>query len=630
MFDTGAAVFENRLAAARLGIAAALFNTIRAKHPPLAAHGLRVAIGCSAWATARQMDTQDRERLEIAALLHDLGAISFPDRIFRKPGALSPEERMMVDLQGNLGAEIMRGCCSDELLLDIIATFRRGTQPRNDPHSGSSTVCIEARMLAIVEAYDAMTNDQVYRSAMKRDKAIEELRRCSGTQFDSYLVTEYCSLLELDSAELHRNLVSRWLRELRQDTSDRIWGWGMANRPQRPLALQLYQQVIEKSPDPTILIDRERQIIGWNHAIQFATGIPAEAVIGEEFTPTMIGLCTEAGEPWPDHACPMSGAIRHGTDGSHRIYHRINGTQHRLAQMLIWTLTDANGTAFGAAAVLRGPTQLEGLTSTPSANDCADAKRMRDAIEDAAGLAHQQSVSVLLVRSIEPIPQTLLEISRQRCRSRDLISLPEPNELAILWTGCSEEIARRRADEIETAWQQLGGSSAVRQKLQFHLGRIENGDTYESLFQRMRHTQRKTDHGPPVNAGLLEWLDGTVECDTKLDAVMVTAATPSVTFEKLRGFILERQAEILDVSENSVRLKVPAYYAAGRRRAERRADFEMSIQTKRREGKKDGTEIYVSLHALKLNDRRNDELKQCVQLILNQLRSYLMAEFLRG
>ena len=112
--------FENQLAQVRLGMATSLFFALRTKHAQTAAHSLRVALLCSAWAERLGLDDASRDRIEVAALLHDLGKIGIPDRILRKPGKLTVDEQLMMDCCPQLGCEILRGCTGDNELLDIV------------------------------------------------------------------------------------------------------------------------------------------------------------------------------------------------------------------------------------------------------------------------------------------------------------------------------------------------------------------------------------------------------------------------------------------------------------------------------------------------------------------------------
>ena len=84
-----AAAGENRLVEVRLGIASSLFAAIRHKHAPTAAHSLRVALNCSTWAFSYGLTPEQRDELEVASLLHDIGKIGAPDRLLFKPGTLA-------------------------------------------------------------------------------------------------------------------------------------------------------------------------------------------------------------------------------------------------------------------------------------------------------------------------------------------------------------------------------------------------------------------------------------------------------------------------------------------------------------------------------------------------------------
>ena len=90
--DDAGGKYENRLAQVRLGMAGSLFTALRCKNAATAAHSVRVALGCSAWALAMEFPEAQRDAIEVAALLHDIGKIGVPDRLLLKPGALTPEE----------------------------------------------------------------------------------------------------------------------------------------------------------------------------------------------------------------------------------------------------------------------------------------------------------------------------------------------------------------------------------------------------------------------------------------------------------------------------------------------------------------------------------------------------------
>ncbi len=105
----------------RLGIASSLYVALRAKHAATASHSLRMAMTGSAWALAMDLPASQRDELEVAALLHDVGMIGLPDKILLKPGPLDDDElRIVEDMRRNLGVEILRVACAEAGILQIV------------------------------------------------------------------------------------------------------------------------------------------------------------------------------------------------------------------------------------------------------------------------------------------------------------------------------------------------------------------------------------------------------------------------------------------------------------------------------------------------------------------------------
>ena len=129
--------------------------------------------------------------LRLAALLHDVGKLAVSDRILRKPGALDPEEWAQIRCHPSVGARMLEAEGFEE-----IAGWVRAHHERPDgagyPHGlRGDEIPIQARILAVADAYDAMVTDRPYSPALSREEAHEELRRGSGTQFDSEVVSAF-------------------------------------------------------------------------------------------------------------------------------------------------------------------------------------------------------------------------------------------------------------------------------------------------------------------------------------------------------------------------------------------------------------------------------------------------------
>jgi diguanylate cyclase (GGDEF)-like protein len=132
-----------------------------------------------------------------AALLHDIGMVGIRSEILRKKGTLSEEEYKVVKRHSNIGVKIMERTKLFEKELPIILYHHERFDGSGYPHKlKGESIPYGARILTIVEAYDAMMSDTDYRKAYTTDDAISELKECSGTQFDSQMVDTFIKIVE--------------------------------------------------------------------------------------------------------------------------------------------------------------------------------------------------------------------------------------------------------------------------------------------------------------------------------------------------------------------------------------------------------------------------------------------------
>src|SRR5688500_11020263 len=120
LLDSAEIELENKLVQVRLGMASSLFGALRAKHAPTAHHSLRVALSCSAWGAMLGLGDEQRDELEVASLLHDIGKIGVPDRVLLKPSPLTPDEYHIIEQHRQVGADILRSCCTSQSVIQIV------------------------------------------------------------------------------------------------------------------------------------------------------------------------------------------------------------------------------------------------------------------------------------------------------------------------------------------------------------------------------------------------------------------------------------------------------------------------------------------------------------------------------
>ena len=156
-----------------------------------------------------------QSKLSLLCLLHDIGKIGIPLEILNKPGKLSDEEWKILQSHTEKGYEIASSNNELRGIADEIRHHHERWDGKGYPDGLSrESIPLLSRVIAVVDAYDAMTNNRSYRHAISASKAMAELRRCAGSQFDPFIVSEFLQMLkenppdELisgDAAEKSRN-----------------------------------------------------------------------------------------------------------------------------------------------------------------------------------------------------------------------------------------------------------------------------------------------------------------------------------------------------------------------------------------------------------------------------------------
>ncbi|MEW2544788.1 HD-GYP domain-containing protein [Streptomyces sp. NPDC047002] len=167
----------------------ALVQAVDLKDRYTRGHSERVGRASAMIAAELGMDRDRLEVLRFAGILHDVGKLGVPTRILRKDGPLTPEERRVIELHPEYGHEIVRGIGFLGQARAAILHHHERMDGSGYPHGLAGGQIPEfARVVAVADAFDAMTSTRSYRRARPVPAAVAELRRCAGTQFDPEMV----------------------------------------------------------------------------------------------------------------------------------------------------------------------------------------------------------------------------------------------------------------------------------------------------------------------------------------------------------------------------------------------------------------------------------------------------------
>jgi HD-GYP domain-containing protein (c-di-GMP phosphodiesterase class II) len=163
----------------------ALVSALEARDPYTQAHAGRIRDTASALAVAMQLPPDEKRAVKLGSILHDVGKIGISDAILLKPGPLTDEEWAIMRSHPLIGERMLTGIDFLSSALPVIRHHHERWDGAGYPDGiGAQHIPIGARIVAVCDAFDAMTSDRPYRPALALDVACEELLRGAGDQFD--------------------------------------------------------------------------------------------------------------------------------------------------------------------------------------------------------------------------------------------------------------------------------------------------------------------------------------------------------------------------------------------------------------------------------------------------------------
>jgi putative nucleotidyltransferase with HDIG domain len=162
------------------------------------AHAYRVAALAASVGRALALSEDDMLALERAALLHDVGKLAMPEAVLRKPAPLTVEEQAVIRQHPQIAAELIAQVPYLAAAADLVRDAYERVDGLGYPNGTHALdVALGARIIAVADAFDAMTRPRVFRDAISPREALLELERCAGTQFDADVVDVFKRVVQI-------------------------------------------------------------------------------------------------------------------------------------------------------------------------------------------------------------------------------------------------------------------------------------------------------------------------------------------------------------------------------------------------------------------------------------------------
>ena len=666
---------QNQMIQVKLGIASSLFVALRCKHPPSAAHCVRASMMCSAWAAYREMSNSQRDELEVAALLHDIGKIGVPDYVLSSPGSLTESETMLMNRHHQYGIEILEQCCTGHEALEIVKNadaWYNGTK-EDSPIEGSE-IPLGARMLAIVDAYDSMTTDQLYRRNRSKDRALAELHAYAGTQFDPELVSDFNDFQENISDKVQHQITKDWLKELNPTTANAYWNRTDLRLESESVQLpsRFHENLVRHIHDGIIYVDADSQIIRWNHAAERLTGISADAVVHRHWSLKLIELQDESGKRVLDTEDPIATALSEGMQSVHRFNIRCNIDQYSTVTMHVVPLLFEDGTVQGVTIQLHDASgmlsleekllQLQKKASSDSLTKLSNRAEFDQKLEEYVRRhkSNNRPCSLIICdldffkkindnyghQAGDEALVRFAALLKRHASANDVAARYGGEEFVLLCGECDNTTAARKAESIREeltsmVFDVLDGKTI---SASFGVTELQAGDTAETMLNR---SDRALLHAKEMGRDMVIQLGAGFDEDEKpverrpwwtkwlpqgkpealLSRYLISQLPMHLVSEKLNGFISDHMAKVVEATETRLLLVIEHDSLPLKRRSSDRT-VALHVEVRLEQDVKSETPrtlVHAKVTPSRNRDRRHIDGTQRARQIMLSLQSYLMA-----
>lgn len=570
------------------GVLRSLLSALHYRDEATVYHSRRVALAAVGIAGELGWEEHELRMLEIAAMLHDLGKIGVPDSILHKPAALSPDEAELVAQNHNVGLTILQACRVQNQVVELIGQSARcpvevhglTSKPVGDMQLG-------ARILAVSDMYDSLIHDQSYRTHLAHSEAIN-------------------TLIESER-QLDRNVIAalrRWLAEGGQTMLSDQRHAADAIRASAPIDASTigqasslchafaYLHVLESLYDAYYITDSDLRLVVCSHGLTRL--FPDSAFVpGEPWSRRLIGGIDERGHTLPDTAYPLHKVL--DTNQPHCSILRLpsdSGQRHEVEFHAI-PLQDARGGLHGVAEIVRDLshskrnaalyTELRQAANhdplTGVANRGQLESRLSDLYADFEQSPHPEPFSVIFLdidhfkrindtyehATGDEVLVNLVRLLEDELYSGETLGRYGGEEFLILCPGTDLEHAVKRAERVRRAIQNANLVANREIPVTASLGVSEIGpeEPAEAVLHRADQALYDAKRSGRNRVCFRVAGDGTSKQAQSRsspcflhETSFVACMADDIIVYKLKGFVQDYNARLIDVQPNLVALRL--------------------------------------------------------------------------
>jgi len=569
-----------------------LLATLHFRDSATVQHCRRVSQLAVAIARHLRWEGIDLRRLEIAALLHDLGKIGVPDNVLFKPGKLNPDEADLLALHHRVGVDVLQAARVDPQVIQIVAESRdfpcataKGTgRPLGTLHLGS-------RILSVADAYDTLRTEQVYRHAKSHEEAMRILVENTGTQFDGNVINalmRWAGACGLNKSAEYR------AENLPAETGQVFVDPREARDADALSRIFAHLYLLENLYNGFYIVDADLRFVVWNGAAQRLMGHAAENLLDHPWSSRTICYSDETGRDMQEGEIPIRQVLesRRASDRDVKILNQSGCWVDVELQTV--PLIDSSGTLRGVAEIFRDRSQtlasheyrdLQLSDSRDPLTGVANQEELRSQLAQTLERAHKDEWKVpcsMIVVELDRFDEindrfgnatadlVLIEVARmlqQETYSGELVSRHGGGRFMIVCPATTAEQANKRADRLRMELGRLGISELEGWPLtgSFGITQAVAGDGVDSVLCRADKALYSATRGGGDQTFFVSASEhpepllresGPSGASFEFEAQFLACTAAEMIVYKLGGFVNEHDADLLEVTRERVRMRL--------------------------------------------------------------------------